>query len=66
MVEEAFFFTRTFYKVADSSSLIHLRKQATPDGAKMDLNVGETRVWWLDSGPWIYNPVLVRSERPQD
>ena len=29
-------------------------QQAT-DGAKLDLNIGETRVWGLDSGPNIYN-----------
>ena len=37
-------------KVADLSP-IHFRKQAATDGTKLDLNIGETRVWRLDSGP---------------
>ena len=32
-------------------SAIHFRKQAATDGTKLDLNIGETRVWRLDSGP---------------
>ena len=38
------------YKVADLSSR-HFRKQSATDGTKPDLNIGETRVWPLDSGP---------------
>ena len=38
-----------FCKVADLSPL-HFRKQAATDGTKLDLNIGETRVWRL------YNP----------
>ena len=33
-----------FYEVADLSP-IHLRKQTATDGTKLDLNIGETRVW---------------------
>ena len=32
-------------------SPIHFRKQSVTDGTKPDLNIGETRVWRLDSGP---------------
>ena len=37
-------------KVADLSPK-HLRKQSATDGTKKDLNIAETRVWRLDSGP---------------
>ena len=29
----------------------HVRKQSATDGFSGDLNIGETRVWRLDSGP---------------
>ena len=38
-------------KVADLSSKNIFRKQSATDGTKPDLNIGETRVWRLDSGP---------------
>ena len=38
------------HKVADLSP-IHFPKQSATDGTKLDLNIGETRVWRLDSGP---------------
>ena len=37
-------------KVADLSP-IHFRKRSATDGTKLDLNIGESRVWRLDSGP---------------
>ena len=37
-------------KVADLSPK-HLRKLSATDGVSMDLNIGETRLWRLDSGP---------------
>ena len=38
------------HKVADLS--LHVRKQAKPQMVPMmDLNIDETRVWRLDSGP---------------
>ena len=37
-------------KVADLSP-IYFRKQSATDGTKKDLNIRETRVWRLDSGP---------------
>ena len=36
-------------KVADLSP-IHFRKQSATDGTKLDLKIGETRVWRIDSG----------------
>ena len=38
------------FKIADLSP-IHFRKQSATDGTKPDLNIGETKVWRLDSGP---------------
>ena len=37
-------------KVADLSP-IHFRKRSATDGTKLDLIIGETRVWRRDSGP---------------
>ena len=38
-------------RVANLSPEKHFRKQAATDGTKPDINIGETRVWRLDSGP---------------
>ena len=38
-----------YNKVADLSP-IHFRKQSARDGFSGDLNIGEARVWRLDSG----------------
>ena len=37
-------------KVADLSR-VHFWKQSGTDGTKPHLNIGESEVWWLDSGP---------------
>ena len=41
-----------YFEVADlSPKNIFGNKQAATDGTDWDLNIGETRVWRLDSGP---------------
>ena len=48
---------RGFNNKAADLSRVHFRKQAGTDGTKPHLNIGESEVWWLDSGPnlqpWI-------------
>ena len=36
--------------------VIHFRKQSATDGTKLDLNIGETRLWRLDETGQICNP----------
>ena len=42
---------KTFSEVADLSPKNIFRKQSATDGFSGYLNIGETRVWRLDSGP---------------
>ena len=42
-------------------SPIHFWKQSATDGTKLDLNIGETRVWRLDESGQIYNPEMFGS-----